>query len=213
MKNILKSYNNQSKVADYTSKKDGENACRNGPRLPVVQRLFFRVYNGVKAIYIQQTLYFKVWNLIFSWVSNMQCYIPEMLGSAKNIILPNKANASVLSVVKVDQAWLWCGLGDSHTFLPHNSFIWVYQGLIPSSVEEHLYRENGVCRDWVLVIDDKSIIDQTLLSLPWTLFQRGLTFGPSCSSLYCPILASILLLQLRVPCPQYWMWFPIFHHP
>lgn len=104
MKNILKSYNNQSKVADYTSKKDGENACKNGPRLPVVQRLFFRVHNGVKAICIQQTLYFKVWNLIFSWVSNMQCYIPVMLGSTKNIILPNKANASVLSVVKVDQA-------------------------------------------------------------------------------------------------------------
>lgn len=36
-------------------------------------------------------------------------------------------------------------LGDLNTFLPYNSFIWVYQDLIPSYVEEHLYRENGVC--------------------------------------------------------------------
>lgn len=90
-------------MANYTSK-DGENACRNGPWLPVAELLIFRVYNDVKAICIQQTLYFKISILIFSWVSNMQYYILVMRGSGKKIILPNKANGIVLSMVKVGQA-------------------------------------------------------------------------------------------------------------
>lgn len=53
------------KVANDANKKDKGNACTDGLCLTMVQLTPFRLYNGVKAICIQQKLYFKVSILIF----------------------------------------------------------------------------------------------------------------------------------------------------